>query len=80
MMRARLRLDTITDVASFVLIASTVKEKVYLKNDSGLVVDGKSFLGVAHATEFKTLWCECERDIYRKIERFVVVDDKDQED
>jgi hypothetical protein len=71
-MRARIRLDTITDIATFVLIASQVKADVYLTNNKGLKVDGKSFLGVAHAHEFDDLWCECEKDIYMKIKKFVI--------
>ena len=71
-MRVRIRLDTMTDIAHFVLIVSEVEEDVLLKNDKNLVADGKSFLGAAHAKEFKNLWCECERDIYNKIKNFVV--------
>lgn len=74
-MRTKIRIDTITDVANFVLVASTVNEDIHLVNDKGLCVDGKSFLGVAHASEFKNLWCECDRDIYTKIEPFVVLND-----
>ena len=71
-MKAKIRLDTITDIANFVLIASSVSSPVYLTNDAGLRVDGKSFLGVAHAQEFDNLWCECEEDIYSKINNFIV--------
>ncbi len=70
-MRVRIQLDTVTDIANFVLITSAIKSDVYIKNESGLCVDGKSFLGVAHASEFDTLWCECEEDIYSKIEKWV---------
>ena len=69
-MKAKIRLDTISDIANFVLIASDIKEDVYLTNNKGLCVDGKSFLGVAHAHEFDNLWCECEEDIYSKISSF----------
>lgn len=75
MFRTRVRIETVTDVANFVLIAVGINHDVRLLNDKGLVVDAKSFLGVAHATEFKKLWCECEQDIYSKIEPFVVLDD-----
>lgn len=71
-MKIRVRLDTVTDIANFVLIASQVKPDVYLTNNKGLKVDGKSFLGVAHASEFDDLWCECEQDIYSKVAAFVV--------
>lgn len=70
-MKAKIRLDTITDIANFVLIASQVKSDVYLTNNQGLTANGKSFLGVAHAHEFEDLWCECDEDIYTKIQSFV---------
>ena len=70
-MKVRVRLDTLSDIAAFVLAVSSVKPKVYLTSDDGLKVDGKSFLGVAHAHEFDNLWCECEEDIYSKISSFI---------
>lgn len=70
-MKVRVQLDTLSDIAAFVLAVSPVKPKVYLTSDEGLRVDGKSFLGVAHAHEFNNLWCECEEDIYSKISSFV---------
>ena len=71
-MRVKVRLDTVTDIANFVLVTTSVKAPVYLCSDTGLKVDGKSFLGVAHAHEFDNLWCECEEDIYAKIKQFTV--------
>lgn len=70
-MKIKVRLDTVTDIANFVLIASQVKNDVYLTNNNGLRVNGKSFLGVAHAHEFDELWCECDADIYSLIEEFL---------
>ena len=71
-MKIKVRLDTITDIANFVLIASQIKSDVYLTNNRGLKVNGKSFLGVAHAQEFDELWCECAEDIYVKMQNFIV--------
>ena len=71
-MKIKVRLDTVTDIANFVLVANQVKYNVYLTNNNGLKVDGKSFLGVAHAHEFSELWCECEQDIYSIIKDFSV--------
>ena len=71
-MKVRIRLDTATDIANFVLTTSKVKEKVYVTDGSRLCIDGKSFLGLAHATEFSELWCECDKDIYTLIEAFVI--------
>lgn len=70
-MKTKVRLDTVTDIANFVLIASQITDDVYLTNNNGLKVNGKSFLGVAHAHEFDELWCECERDIYFSIKDFI---------
>ena len=74
-MKIRIRLDTVTDIANFVLIANTVKSRVFLTDENGLRVDGKSFLGVAHAREFNNLWCECEENIYTKLSEFVIEED-----
>lgn len=73
-MRVRIRLDTTTDVANFVLATSKIKEKIYVTDGNKLCINGKSFLGLAHAREFTELWCECEKDIYTIIEPFVVTE------
>ena len=70
-MKVKIRLDTATDIANFVLVTSKVKEKVYVTDGDRLCIDGKSFLGLAHATEFTELWCECEKDIYKEIDKFI---------
>ena len=71
-MKVRVRLDTLSDIAAFVLAVSSVKSKVYLTDDENLRVDGKSFFGVAHAGEFANLQCVCDEDIYAKIKEFVI--------
>ena len=71
-MKVQIRLETATDLANFVLATNKVKEHVYVTNGKNLCIDGKSFLGLAHAKEFDELWCECERDIYTNIKEFVV--------
>ena len=73
-MRAKIRLETLSDVARFVLKASQVKENVYVTCGDRICVSGKSFLGLAHAKEYNELWCECERDIYTQIEEFIVIE------
>lgn len=71
-MKVKIRLDTLSDVANFVLKASQIKEPVYITVGERICVSGKSFLGLAHAKEFSDLWCECEKDIYSTIEEFVI--------
>lgn len=70
-MKVKIRLETATDIANFVLAVNKVKEKVYVTDGNRLCIDGKSFLGIAHAAEFEELWCECDRDIYTLISAFI---------
>lgn len=77
-MRARIRLDTITDIGNFVVAVTTAtdrNDKVYVTNGGRLCIDGKSFLGLVHAREFDELYCECEKDIYSKIQQFVLLEE-----
>ena len=74
-MKAKIRLDTVTDIGNFVVAVTTAtekNEKVYVTDGDRLCINAKSFLGLVHAREFEELYCECERDIYTKIEQFVV--------
>lgn len=73
-MKVRIRLDTATDIANFVLATSKIKEDVYVTDGKRLCINGKSFLGLAHACEFKELYCECDKDIFSSIVPFVVID------
>ena len=74
-MKYRINLDTATDIANFVLAVNKlpVTTRVFIKNaDGSLSIDGKSFLGLAHAKEFDELYCVCDTDIYSVIKDFVV--------
>jgi hypothetical protein len=59
------------DAANMVKIACQVEEPVYLVGEN-FRVSAKSLLGALCSMEWNELWCECEKDIYSKIERFVV--------
>jgi hypothetical protein len=72
--RVKIRLDTVTDIANFVLAVSKIKENVYITNGGRLCIDGKSFLGLSHAREFDTLFCECNRDISHLISEFIITE------
>lgn len=69
-MRVRIDLVTMTDVIKFVSIATQIKEPVYLVG-TDFRVSAKSLLGAAYTLEWDEVWCECEKDIYTKIEKFV---------
>lgn len=74
-MKHRVNLDTTTNIANFVLAVSKLPDnvRVFIKNrDGSLSIDGKSFLGLAHAREFDELYCVCDTDIYNIIKDFVI--------
>ena len=71
-MRTRIRLDTMRDVNDFVRVCATIAAPVYITDGEGLCVSAKSLLGVMYALEFNDLWCECDEDIYHRIEKFTV--------
>ena len=70
-MKVKLALETIKDISEFVQIASEVKVPVNLTGGD-FKVSAKSLMGVIYSMEWQEVWCECEEDIYSKIEKFVV--------
>ena len=73
-MRAKIRLDTMRDMNSFVNICSRIQQPVYVTDGKGLKVSAKSVLGVMYSMEFDEIWRECETDIYGHIEHFTIID------
>ena len=73
-MKVKIRLDTMRDVQDFVRIATSLHGNIYITDDNGLKVSGKSLLGALYALEFDELWCESEEDIYRNIYDFIVIE------
>ena len=71
-MKVRIRIDTISDIANFVLAVEDVKEDAYITNGKKLCINGKSFLGLAHAKEFDELYCECDKDSSAHINQFII--------
>lgn len=70
-MRTKIRLETHKDVINFVNIATKIDTPIYLTSNN-LRVHGTSLLGAMYTLEWDEIWCECEKDIYHLIERFVV--------
>ena len=70
-MKAKVNLETMSNINEFVAIASTVDVPVYLVGDN-VKVSAKSLLGALYTMEWQEVWCECEVDIYNKIVKFVV--------
>ena len=71
-MKVRIELDTLSDVREFVNIATSITVPVYLVSEH-FRVSAKSLLGARYTMEWAEVWCECEEDIYNKIEKFVIV-------
>ena len=73
-MRAKIRLDTVSDVNKFVDITSKLRQPITITDGNNLRVNAKSVIGVLHAMEFDNLICETEEDndIYMAIKEFIV--------
>lgn len=62
-MRQRIRLDTMSDVSSFMKAMSSVNAKITLEDDDGHCVSASSLLGVLYSFEWSKIYCYCEKDI-----------------
>lgn len=73
-MRHKIILDTLTDIANFVVAIETAtnkNDKVYVTDGDRMCVNAKSFLGLVHAREFENIYVESDKDIYRAIYPFL---------
>lgn len=68
----KIELVTMTDIAEFVQIVSAIDSSVKLVDDTGFCVNGKSLLGAMLTTEWNSLYCISDDDIYSKIQKFCV--------
>ena len=74
-MRVKIQLDTVTDIANFVIAVSNAvgkNDKVWVKDAEGSCISAKSFLGLVATRDFNEIWCESDKDIYHAIERFII--------
>ena len=69
----KIRLDTLSDANDFLFAVSQIPEEVYIRSGKHLCTSAKSALGCHMARiEWNDLICECERDIYTRIRKFVI--------
>lgn len=81
MFRWKIRLDTMKDTNDFLFITNQIDEEVYIRSGQHLCTSAKSALGCHMARiEWNNLICECELDIYTKIQRFVIDDTPETKD
>jgi hypothetical protein len=73
-MKVKIRLDTQSDVAKFVNIASKIDASVHLTDGQHFKVSGKSLLGAIYTMEWDEVYCECDKDIYSLIDDFIIIE------
>lgn len=69
--RYRIELVTMGDCNDFVKAVSNYQGKITLEDNNGFCVSAKSFLGAMAATEWDTLYCVSDIDIYTAIGKWV---------
>ena len=76
-MKAKIILDTISDIGKFDIAVHNAVGKddnVYVTDGHKCCVNAKSFLGLVATRDFKELWCESEKDIYKAIYPFLAAE------
>lgn len=71
-MKAKIRLDTISDIRNFVNAVSGVAGDVHLTDGNNLTVSAKSILGAMYTMEWSEIYCTCDKDIYRLVQKYVL--------
>lgn len=73
-MKVKIRLDTNQDAINFATLAQKLGGDITITDNKGLCVNAKSVLGMLYALEFEELWCESSVDIYKRIEKFIIIE------
>ena len=73
-MKVKIRLDTNEQAIKFSTITNKLGGKIVVTDNKGLQVNAKSILGMLYALEFEELWCVSDKDIYTKIEDYIIID------
>ena len=71
-MRARINLDTMSKINTFVSICSRLDCEVNLIDGRGYRVSAKSLVGALATTDWSQVFVECEKDIYAYIYDFII--------
>lgn len=73
-MKAKIRLDTLTDIKTFVDITSNLNCRVLLTDGLDFVVSAKSLMGAICSMEWENVYCTSDKDIYTLIKKFIIED------
>lgn len=70
-MRIKIRLDTMSEVNSFVNDMAKSNANVYLTDkNKNYIVSAKSMLGAVYSMEWDEIWCESDEDIFHLISKY----------
>lgn len=70
-MKARINIDTLSKINTFVAICSRLDCKVDLIDGKDYRVSAKSLIGAMATMDWSQVFVECERDIYAYIKDFL---------
>ena len=73
-MKAKINIDTLSKINTFVSICSRIDEEVNLIDGNGYCVSAKSLLGVVATADWSQVFVSCEKDIYAYIQDFIVLE------
>lgn len=73
-MKAKIRLETLTDIKNFVSAVNSLDASVFLTDGEGFCVSGKSIMGALYTLEWSDVYVTSDKDIYSKIKDFVADD------
>lgn len=71
-MRTRIRLDTLSDINSFVAVTTCINEDIFLEDNSGHRVSAKSLLGSIYSMEWDQIFVTCSKDITAHILPWII--------
>ena len=70
-MRAKVNLDTMSKINTFVSVCSRLDCKVDLIDGNGYRVSGQSLVGAIATMDWNQVFIECEKDIYAYVQEFL---------
>lgn len=71
-MKAKINIDTLSKIHSFVSICSKLNYDISLRDGGNYCVSAKSLIGAVATMDWSEVFVECKEDIYLYIRDFVV--------
>ena len=70
-MRIKIRLDTMSEVTSFVADMTKSGANVFLTDrNRNFIVSAKSMLGAVYSMEWEEVWCESDDNIFHIVNKY----------